>query len=162
MKIIGALLALAAAALSATQQNGSSAKLAADPITIDTTSSRGVVTQVAMRNVSFYVTSSAALRIRSLRGEMRSLRGGPIVFDDKNSFAIRISSAEVGLNGSDLSNLLNDVVFAYPGAPLKFERTPWQIRLPAPTLGQHNEEIFGARLGLKPGRIEELRRIGVI
>ncbi len=50
----------------------------------------------------------------------------------------------------------------YPGAPLKYHRTPWEIRHPAPTLGQHNEEIFGARLGLKPARIEELRRAGVI
>ena len=50
----------------------------------------------------------------------------------------------------------------YPGAPLKYHRTPWEIRHPAPTLGQHNEEIFGARLGLKLARIEELRRAGVI
>ena len=36
----------------------------------------------------------------------------------------------------------------YPGAPLKYERTPWEIRMPAPTLGQHNAEIFGQQLGL--------------
>jgi crotonobetainyl-CoA:carnitine CoA-transferase CaiB-like acyl-CoA transferase len=50
----------------------------------------------------------------------------------------------------------------YPGAPLKYHRTPWEIRHPAPTLGQHNEEIFGARLGLGAARIEELHRAGVI
>ncbi len=50
----------------------------------------------------------------------------------------------------------------YPGAPLKYSRTPWEIRRPAPTLGQHNEEIFGARLGIAPARLEELRRTGVI
>ena len=50
----------------------------------------------------------------------------------------------------------------YPGAPLKYGRTPWEIRSPAPTLGQHNEEIFGARMGLPPARIAELRRAGVI
>ena len=50
----------------------------------------------------------------------------------------------------------------YPGAPLKYGRTPWEIRRPAPTLGQHNEEIFGARLGLKPARLNELKRTGVI
>jgi hypothetical protein len=76
-------------------------------------------TQVAMRNVNFYVTPTAALRIRSLRGEMRSLRGGIVVFDDKNSFAIHVTNAEVGLNGNDLSSLMNNVVFAYRGAPLK-------------------------------------------
>ena len=31
---------------------------------------------------------------------------------------------------------------AYPGAPWRFSRTPWRIRRPAPTLGQHNAEVF--------------------
>ncbi len=35
----------------------------------------------------------------------------------------------------------------YPGAPVKFTRTPWEIRIPAPTLGQHNQEILGRHLG---------------
>ncbi len=50
----------------------------------------------------------------------------------------------------------------YPGAPVKFGRTPWKIRIPAPTLGQHNQEILGRRLGLAPARLEELKRKGVI
>lgn len=50
----------------------------------------------------------------------------------------------------------------YPGAPLKYHRTPWEIRRPAPTLGQHNEEVFGARLGLGAARIKVLHRTGVI
>ena len=50
----------------------------------------------------------------------------------------------------------------YPGAPLKYTRTPWEIRLPAPTLGQHNREVFGQRLGLAPARLAELERRGVI
>ncbi len=50
----------------------------------------------------------------------------------------------------------------YPGAPLKYHRTPWEIRMPAPTLGQHNSEIFGGRLGLTQARIDELKRKGVI
>jgi len=50
----------------------------------------------------------------------------------------------------------------YPGAPLKYSATPWAIRLPAPVLGQHNAEIFGARLGLDAARQAELRRAGVI
>ena len=33
----------------------------------------------------------------------------------------------------------------YPGAPWRFSRTPWRIRRPAPTLGQHNAEVFGKR-----------------
>jgi len=50
----------------------------------------------------------------------------------------------------------------YPGAPVKFGRTPWEIRIPAPTLGQHNQEILGRRLGLAPARLEELKRKGVV
>ena len=50
----------------------------------------------------------------------------------------------------------------YPGAPLKFGATPWEIRRPAPVLGQHNEEIFGQRLGLGAARLAELKRTGVI
>jgi crotonobetainyl-CoA:carnitine CoA-transferase CaiB-like acyl-CoA transferase len=31
----------------------------------------------------------------------------------------------------------------YPGAPWKLGATPWELRTPAPLLGQHNEEILG-------------------
>ena len=49
----------------------------------------------------------------------------------------------------------------YPGAPLKFGRTPWEIRRPAPTLGQHNGEIFGT-IGIAESKQGELKRKGVI
>jgi crotonobetainyl-CoA:carnitine CoA-transferase CaiB-like acyl-CoA transferase len=52
--------------------------------------------------------------------------------------------------------------YKYPGAPLKYGATPWEIRMPAPVLGQHNDEIFGRRLGLAPARLAELKRTGVI
>lgn len=77
------------------------------------------VTQVSMRNVNFYVIPNAALRIRRMRGEMRAFNGGPVVFDDKNSFVIRLIYAEIGLNGNDITTLMNKYIFAYPGAPLK-------------------------------------------
>lgn len=82
-------------------------------------SSREALTQVSMRNVNFYVTPGAALRIRHLRGEMRPLRGDVVIFDDKSSFVIRMAYAEIGLTGADLSNVMNTVVFAYRGAPLR-------------------------------------------
>jgi crotonobetainyl-CoA:carnitine CoA-transferase CaiB-like acyl-CoA transferase len=50
----------------------------------------------------------------------------------------------------------------YPGAPLKYHAMPWEIRMPAPTLGQHNAQILGSRLGLDPSRLAELKRMGVI
>ena len=50
----------------------------------------------------------------------------------------------------------------YPGAPLKYEKTPWEIRMPAPALGQHNQQVYGGRLGITPARLSELKRKGVI
>jgi crotonobetainyl-CoA:carnitine CoA-transferase CaiB-like acyl-CoA transferase len=50
----------------------------------------------------------------------------------------------------------------YPGAPFKFSAAPWQIRSPAPRLGQHNARIYGEKLGLSTERLEQLRRKGVI
>ena len=82
-------------------------------------SERDTVTQVSMRNVNFYLMPNSALRIRSLRGTMRSLKEGPVEFDDKNSFIIHLTYAEIGLNGTDITTLMNKYIFAYPGAPLK-------------------------------------------
>ena len=38
-----------------------------------------------------------------------------------------------------------DVVM--PGAPFKMAATPWELRDPAPLLGQHNSDIYGGLLG---------------
>ncbi|MEX0682723.1 MAG: CoA transferase [Dehalococcoidia bacterium] len=48
------------------------------------------------------------------------------------------------------------------GAPYKLSETPWEIRLPAPTLGQHNEDVYGGRLGMSAPEIEALKAEGVI
>jgi crotonobetainyl-CoA:carnitine CoA-transferase CaiB-like acyl-CoA transferase len=40
--------------------------------------------------------------------------------------------------------------------------TPGAVRAPAPTLGQHNEEILCGRLGLTEARYGELRRRNII
>ena len=50
----------------------------------------------------------------------------------------------------------------YPGAPFKLSATPWQIRSPAPRLGEHNGQIYGERLGLSLEQIEQLHQQGVI
>ena len=77
------------------------------------------VTRASMRRVNFWIIPGAALRIRTMRGSMRSLHGGPILFDDKNAFLIHLAYAEIGLNSSDITTLMNRHIFAYPGAPLK-------------------------------------------
>ncbi len=50
----------------------------------------------------------------------------------------------------------------YPGAPFKMSRTPWKARSAAPTLGRHNQEVLGDRLGLTPPEIQELQETGVV
>ena len=52
--------------------------------------------------------------------------------------------------------------YEYPGAPYKHTETPWELRLPAPTLGQHNQEVYGGLLGLSQDEIASLRKEGVI
>ena len=90
-----------------------------NPNSLPRAAAEDTVTQVSMHKVNFYVIPNAALRIRTMRGQMRSLRGGPVVFDDKNSFVIHMDYAEIGLNGTDITTLMNKYIFAYPGAPLK-------------------------------------------
>jgi len=49
----------------------------------------------------------------------------------------------------------------YPGAPFKMSETPWQVER-APLLGEHNEEIYGQRLGYGKEDIVKLRERNVI
>jgi crotonobetainyl-CoA:carnitine CoA-transferase CaiB-like acyl-CoA transferase len=52
--------------------------------------------------------------------------------------------------------------FKYPGAPYKLGETPWEIRSPAPTLGQHNEAVLCDRLGVSRQELGSLREAGVV
>ena len=49
-----------------------------------------------------------------------------------------------------------------PGVPFKMSGTPWEIRTHAPTLGQHNVEVFGKTLGYSKHLLEQWRSEGVI
>jgi crotonobetainyl-CoA:carnitine CoA-transferase CaiB-like acyl-CoA transferase len=50
----------------------------------------------------------------------------------------------------------------YPGAPFKFSATPWQVRSPAPRLGEHNARVYGEWLGMSAERLQQLQKLGVI
>ncbi|MBI4234308.1 MAG: CoA transferase [Chloroflexi bacterium] len=52
--------------------------------------------------------------------------------------------------------------FKYPGRPFIMTETPWQLRRPAPTLGQHNEEVLCGMLGYSREDLVRLREQGVI
>jgi len=49
-----------------------------------------------------------------------------------------------------------------PGFPVKLSRTPGTVRMPAPLLGQHTEEILTQVLGYAREQVTGLRREGVI
>jgi crotonobetainyl-CoA:carnitine CoA-transferase CaiB-like acyl-CoA transferase len=51
--------------------------------------------------------------------------------------------------------------YRYPSAPYHFSRVGWQLRRPAPLLGEHNDEIFGTLLGYGPSEIVKLRQAGI-
>ena len=50
----------------------------------------------------------------------------------------------------------------YPGAPFIMSGTPWEASLPAPSLGEHNEEVFQNRLGYSSDDLARLRGAGVV
>jgi len=49
-----------------------------------------------------------------------------------------------------------------PGAPFKMSESPWQVKHPAPLLGEHNQEIYGERLGYTDQDLSRMRAQGVI
>ena len=50
----------------------------------------------------------------------------------------------------------------YPGAPFNMDGTPWEIRNPAPTLGEHNREVWGEKFGYSDLELGQLRAMEVI
>ena len=49
-----------------------------------------------------------------------------------------------------------------PGFPIKFSETKGDMTMPAPLLGQHNEEVYSELLGISKEKLEELRKEGVV
>jgi crotonobetainyl-CoA:carnitine CoA-transferase CaiB-like acyl-CoA transferase len=50
----------------------------------------------------------------------------------------------------------------YPGAPYRHSETPWRLRRPAPRVGEHNREIYGAELGVPAPELRALEQAGII
>jgi len=55
-----------------------------------------------------------------------------------------------------------DASFTYPGAPYRFNRSPWNIQRRAPLIGEHNARIYAAELGLSTDEIDGLAARNVI
>ena len=118
------LLALSAALCGPSEGGGAAASpegaglsaARAEPPDPDTASA----VQAEMRNILFEIAPGVVLNIARLRGAL--LPAGPDrppTLDDKHSFTLAISSAEISIDTASLGNLLSDHVFAYPGSPLK-------------------------------------------
>lgn len=50
----------------------------------------------------------------------------------------------------------------FPGMPFKMSKTPGSIRAPAPLLGQHNDEVYQNRLGLRSDQLAALHEQGIV
>jgi hypothetical protein len=75
--------------------------------------------QTQMRNVRYHFSDNVAVEIKYLNGELVPLGKNEFpIFDDKDSFNLRISTAEIAIDSSNLANVLNSYVFARPQSPL--------------------------------------------
>jgi hypothetical protein len=75
--------------------------------------------QIEMKNVRLHPADGIILEIAYLRGEMISRTPGRHpVFDDQNSYVLQVFSADISMDMSSLTHLMNDYLFAYKGAPL--------------------------------------------
>ena len=62
----------------------------------------------------------------------------------------------------DIDHSVAGRMAAVLGSPWRLNDDPPPINSPSPSLGQHNDLIFGKMLGLSEGEIEKLREEGVL
>jgi hypothetical protein len=75
---------------------------------------------IQMRDVNLHIDEEHVLEVRTLHGQVVPTHVGVVpILDDVNSFLIRVTDGTVDLTGPVLATLLNDYVFAYPGAPIR-------------------------------------------
>ena len=75
--------------------------------------------QTQMRNITFHFSDTVAVEIKSLNGVLVPLGKNEFPnLDDKDSFNLRVSTAEIAMDSSDLANVLNSYVFAHAHSPL--------------------------------------------
>jgi hypothetical protein len=76
--------------------------------------------QFAMKNVMYHYSDSVMVHISELQGELVPVKPGSIViFDDKNSFNLVLSSAEIAISCTSLAQVLNQNVFSSADSPIK-------------------------------------------
>jgi hypothetical protein len=76
--------------------------------------------QTQMQNVRYHFTESATVYIKTLSGELLPNEGAEFpIFDNKDSFRLRIGYAEIDVAAADLATIFNSYVFARANSPLK-------------------------------------------
>lgn len=75
--------------------------------------------RLSMRNVKYRFADNVSVQVNYLNGALVPVGDHEFpVIEDKESFKIRIDSAEIAISPQDLANLLNQFVFARPGSQL--------------------------------------------
>jgi len=76
--------------------------------------------QIAMRNLTYHYAESITVHIVRLQGALLPTKPGAIVvFDDKNSFTLSLTSAEISISCNALAQVLNENVLSAAGSPIK-------------------------------------------
>lgn len=124
--------------------------------------------QVQMRNIALHVDATTVVTIVQLRGELISTSSTkPPVFDDRDSFKVRVDSAEIWLDAKALTQLLNRYTFAYKGAPLRDVevttenqalKVSGELRkgIPVPFSITADPSVAGGQLRLHPTKVKAL------
>src|SRR4249919_2740279 len=85
----------------------------------NSTQQNGAV-QVQMHNVMYHYSDSVSVHLRDLAGTLVPSSAGQLpVFDDRKSFGIQITAAEIAMPPQSLASILNSNVFVGKDAPLK-------------------------------------------
>jgi len=76
--------------------------------------------EIEMKNVTYHYSMPVSVHIVQLLGELVPTRTGSIViFDDKNSFDLHLTYAEISISCDALAEVLNENVFSAPDAPVR-------------------------------------------
>ncbi|HLV88134.1 MAG TPA: hypothetical protein VKV39_14205 [Candidatus Sulfotelmatobacter sp.] len=76
--------------------------------------------RVAMKNVMYHFSDTVSAHIVRLQGTLTPTRPGElVVFDDKNSFLLHLTSAEIAVSCNSMAEVMNQDVFQAPDAPIK-------------------------------------------
>jgi hypothetical protein len=76
--------------------------------------------QTRMQNVKYHFTESATVYIKTLNGELLPTEGSEFpIFDNRDSFRLRIAYAEIEITAPELANVFNSYVLARANSPLK-------------------------------------------